>query len=75
MRACSSFPSYVAIYVGAVGCLDFAAPHEHVVIDVSVTSVARTNSNVPVVGAQIPHHGSLAVGAQQAKLDADNIRT
>jgi hypothetical protein len=51
--------------------LDFAAPHnKHLVVDVRVTS-ARTNSNVPVVGALLPLLGSLAMGAQQAKLDDD----
>jgi hypothetical protein len=46
------------------------APHRHLVVDVTVTS-ARTNTNVPRIGARLPLHGSLALGAQQGKLDAD----
>jgi hypothetical protein len=49
------------------------APHRHLVLDVTVTS-ARTNTNVPRIGARLPLHGSLALGAQQGKLDAD-LRT
>jgi hypothetical protein len=55
---------------GDVGWLDFPAPHKHLVVDVTVTS-ARTNSNVPAVGASLPLLGSLAMGAQQTKLDID----
>jgi hypothetical protein len=40
------------------------------VVDVKVNS-ARTNSNVPVVGGPLPLLGSLALGAQQSKLDSD----
>jgi hypothetical protein len=32
--------------------------------------VVRTNSSVPAVGASLPLHGSLAIWAHQAKLDA-----
>jgi hypothetical protein len=46
------------------------APHRHLVVDVTVTS-ARTNTNVPQIGARIPFPGSLALGAQEGKLDAD----
>jgi hypothetical protein len=54
--------------------LDFMAPHRHLVVDVTVTS-ARTNTNVPRIGARLPlHHGRLALGAQHGKLDAD-LRT
>jgi hypothetical protein len=46
---------------GDVVWLDFMAPHRHLVIDVTVTS-ARTNTNVPRVGARLPLPGSLALG-------------
>jgi hypothetical protein len=46
------------------------SPHRHLVADVTVTS-ARTNINVPRIGARLPISGSLALGAQHAKLDAD----
>jgi hypothetical protein len=49
------------------------APHRHVVVDVTVTS-GRTNTNVPRIVARRPLHGSLALGAQHGKLDAD-LRT
>jgi hypothetical protein len=48
------------------------APHLHLVVDVTVTS-ARTNTNVPHI-ARLPLPGSLALGAQHGKLDAD-LRT
>jgi hypothetical protein len=51
----------------------FMTPHRHLVVDVTVTS-ARTNTNVPRIGARLPLHGSLALGAQHGKLDAD-LRT
>jgi hypothetical protein len=57
---------------GDVVCLDFMAPHHHLV-DVTATS-ARTNTNVPRIGARLPLPGSLALGAQHGKLDAD-LRT
>jgi hypothetical protein len=50
--------------------LDFMAPHRHLVVDLTDTS-ARTNTNVPRLGARLLLHGSLALGAQ---LDAD-LRT
>jgi hypothetical protein len=53
--------------------LDFMAPHRNLIIDVTVTS-ARTNTNVPRIGVRLPLHGSLALGAQHSKLDA-NLRT
>jgi hypothetical protein len=53
--------------------LDFVAPHRHLVVDVTVTSV-RTNTNVPRIGARLPLLGSLASGAQHGKLYAD-LRT
>jgi hypothetical protein len=53
--------------------LDFMAPHRHLVVDVTVTS-ARMNTNVPRIGARLPLPGSLAVGAQHSKIDAD-LRT
>jgi hypothetical protein len=56
-----------------LGSADLGAPHKRLVVDVTVTS-ARTNSSVPAVGASLPLHGSLALGAQQAKLDVD-LRT
>ena len=46
------------------------APHRHLVADVTVTG-ARTNTNVPRLGARIPLPSSLAMGAQHGKLDAD----
>jgi hypothetical protein len=49
------------------------APHRHLVVDVTVTS-ARTNINFPRIGARLPLLGSLALGAQHGKLDAD-LRT
>jgi hypothetical protein len=49
------------------------APHRHLVVDVTVTS-ARTNTNVPRIGAHLPLPSNLALGAQQGKLDAD-LRT
>jgi len=48
------------------------APHRHLV-DVTVTS-ARTNTSVPLIGARLRLRGSLALGAQHGKLDAD-LRT
>jgi hypothetical protein len=48
-------------------------PHRHLVVDVTVTS-ARTNTNVPRIGACLPLPGSLALGAQHGKLDA-GLRT
>jgi hypothetical protein len=50
--------------------LDFMAPHRHFVVDMTVTS-ARTNTNVPRIGACLPLPCSLALGAQHGKLDAD----
>ena len=58
---------------GDVVWLDFMAPHRHLVVDVTVTS-ARTNTNVPRIGARVPLSCSLALGAQHGKLDAD-LRT
>jgi hypothetical protein len=49
------------------------APHRHLVVDVTDTS-ARTNTNVPRIGARPPLPDSLALGAQHGKLDAD-LRT
>jgi hypothetical protein len=49
------------------------APHRHLIVDVTVTS-ARTNTNVPPIGARLPLPGSLALGAQHGKLDTD-LRT
>jgi hypothetical protein len=46
------------------------APHRHLVVGVTVTSV-RTNTIVPRIGARLPLPGSLALGAQNGKLDAD----
>jgi hypothetical protein len=46
------------------------APHRHLVVYVTVTS-ARTNTNVTRIGARLSLHGSLALGAQHGKLDAD----
>jgi hypothetical protein len=57
---------------GDVVWLDFMAPRSHLVY-VTVTS-ARTNTNVPRIGACLPLPGSLALGAQHAKFDAD-LRT
>jgi hypothetical protein len=53
--------------------LDFVAPHRHLVVYVTVTS-ARTNTNVPRVGARLPLPGNLASGALHSKLDVD-LRT
>jgi hypothetical protein len=49
------------------------APHRRLVVDVTVTS-ARTNTNVPRIGARLPFPGSLALGTQYGKLGAD-LRT
>jgi hypothetical protein len=49
------------------------APHRHLVVDVTVIS-ARTKTNVPRVGARLPLPGSLALGAQHGKFNAD-LRT
>jgi hypothetical protein len=49
------------------------APHRHFVVDVTITS-ARMDTNVPHIGARLPLLGSLALGAQHGKLDAD-LRT
>jgi hypothetical protein len=49
------------------------APHRHLVINVTVTS-ARTNTNIPRIGARLPLPGSFALGAQYGKLDTD-LRT
>jgi hypothetical protein len=49
------------------------APHRHLVVDVTDTS-ARTNANVRHICARLPLPGSLALGAQHGKLDAD-LRT
>jgi ribosomal silencing factor RsfS len=43
--------------------LDFMALHRHFVVDVTVITSARTNSNVPRIGARLPLLGSLALGA------------
>jgi hypothetical protein len=51
--------------------LDDAAPHKHMVVNITVTTSARTNSKVPTVGGPLPLPGGLAPGAQQSKLDAD----
>jgi hypothetical protein len=48
-------------------------PRRHLVVDGSVLS-ARTNTNVPRIGARLPLPGSLALGAKHGKLDAD-LRT
>jgi hypothetical protein len=48
-------------------------PHRHLVVDVTVTS-ARTNTNLPRIGARLPLPDSLALGAQHGNLDAD-LRT
>jgi hypothetical protein len=40
--------------------LDIMAPHRHLVVGVTVTS-ARTNTNVPRIGARLPLQGSLAL--------------
>jgi hypothetical protein len=51
------------------------ASHRQLVVDVTVTR-ARTNTNVPriIIGARLPLPGSLALGAQHGKIDAD-LRT
>jgi hypothetical protein len=56
-----------------VGLLYFMASHRHLVLDVTVTS-ARTNINIPRKGARLPLPGSLALGSQHGKFDAD-LRT
>jgi hypothetical protein len=45
--------------------LDFADPHTHLVVYVTVTS-ARTSSNVPAVGASLTLPCRLAMRAEQA---------
>jgi hypothetical protein len=54
---------------GDVVQLDFMAPHRHLV-DVTVTN-SRTNTRVPQIGDYLPLMGSLALGVEQGKLDAD----
>jgi hypothetical protein len=54
----------------AVVWLDFMVKHRHLVVNVTVRS-ARTNTNVPRIGGRLPLRGSLALGAQHGKLDAD----
>jgi hypothetical protein len=54
---------------GDVVWLDFMAPTRHLVDDVTVTS-AHTTIRVPRIRARLPPPGSLALGAQQGKLDA-----
>jgi hypothetical protein len=58
---------------GDVVWLDFIAPHRHLVVHVTVTS-ARKNTNFHRIGARLPLSGSLALGAQHGKVDAD-LRT
>jgi hypothetical protein len=54
---------------------DFMAPHRHlIVVDATFTSARITNTNVPCIGARLPLPGSLALGSQHGKLDAD-LRT
>jgi hypothetical protein len=53
--------------------LDFMAPHRHLVVDVTVIS-ARSNTNVTRIGVCFLLPGSLALGAQHGKFDAD-LRT
>jgi hypothetical protein len=48
-------------------------PFKHLVVDVTVTR-ARTNSNVPGMGASLPLPCSPEMRAQQAKMD-DDLRT
>jgi DNA-binding IclR family transcriptional regulator len=55
---------------GHVVLVYFMAPQRHIVVDVTVAS-ARTNTIVPRIGARLPLPGSLALGAQHGKLDAD----
>jgi hypothetical protein len=45
-------------------------PHRYLVVHVTVIS-ARINTNVPHIGARLSTPGSLALGAQHSKLDAD----
>jgi hypothetical protein len=56
---------------GDVVWLDFMAPHRQLVVDVTVVTSARTNSNVPRIDARLPLPSNLALGAQHCKLDAD----
>jgi hypothetical protein len=58
---------------GDVVSFDFIVPHRNLVADVTVTS-ARTNTNVHCVGARLPSPGSLSLGAQHSRFDAD-LRT
>jgi hypothetical protein len=55
---------------GDVVWLDFMAPQRHLVVDVTATS-ARTDTNVPRIGARLPLSASHALGAQHCKIDAD----
>jgi hypothetical protein len=55
--------------LGYVACLDYMAPHRHLV-DVTVTS-ASMNTNIPHIGARPPLPCSLALGAQHGKFDVD----
>jgi hypothetical protein len=53
--------------------LDFMAPHRDIVIYVTSAS-ARTNTNGPRIGGRLQFPGSVALEAQQGKLDVD-LRT
>jgi hypothetical protein len=59
--------------LGDMVWLDFMAPHLHLVVNVTVTS-ARTNTNVPRIGARLPLPSSFALETQHGKFDAD-LRT
>jgi hypothetical protein len=59
-----------AYHYGDVVWFDFMTPLRHLVVDVTVTS-ARTNTNIPRIGARLPLPGSLALEARHGKVDAD----
>jgi hypothetical protein len=51
--------------------LEFSASYEHTIVDVTVTSSVRKNSDVRVYGGLLPLHCILAQGAQQVERDVD----
>jgi hypothetical protein len=59
---CGTWRSAAYHYGADVVWFNFMTPLRHLVVDVTVTS-ARTNTNIPRIGARLPLPGSLALGA------------
>jgi hypothetical protein len=51
--------------------LDFKTPYRDFVVHLTIVTSARTNTNVPQICARLLLPGSLALGTQLGKLDAD----